>query len=465
MADGSRRPVRPEREPRPTVQELVQRRGAHALLPGGQPVLRRKAGRLSRLRLHAGRRLFLLVHVLLGRAAVWLLSGALTREARGDRAARSPGGPTKNGLDTLRQTPRTSRPHCSFHDRGRRKVELYRAALRWAGVHALLDTAIGTGELAGRRTEGSRVPSRRSKARFCASISCAAGRSYVNRSVPVQFDVGDRDTDCGAINARCRKAGAAIGLTTLLKSERSPFRVHDADRRSGTTGAAVGIPTSDSKLDGGFAGRHAGGVRRRASSRPDRASAATAARLFTWAASTVDAGGGKLAESGVDITIAIGATLAPLGAHLARWWQRAIAGIHGRARAAVALQATCCPETGSSRSAARAVRTTRASGSDHSVAAARRDGEGRNHAHRDRDHHSLLMPGVHGPSVPLTTVLEGKSKSTEPHFSGPVVVQCGAPPSRPVSTPGVAQYTAMYFPGGAKVCSEHDVPEPQVDVA
>jgi hypothetical protein len=66
-------PVRSERESRPAVQELVQRRAAHAVLPRRQLGLRRQTRRLSWLRLHAGRRILLLVHLRRGDAGVWLL--------------------------------------------------------------------------------------------------------------------------------------------------------------------------------------------------------------------------------------------------------------------------------------------------------------------------------------------------------------------------------------------------------
>lgn len=76
MGVRQRRPVRPEREPRPPVQKLVQRRAAHAVLLNRQTGLHRQTRRLSRLWLHAGRRLLLLVHLLGGHAVVRLLSHA-----------------------------------------------------------------------------------------------------------------------------------------------------------------------------------------------------------------------------------------------------------------------------------------------------------------------------------------------------------------------------------------------------
>jgi hypothetical protein len=56
---------------------------------------------------------------------------------------------------------------------------------------------------------------------------------------------------------------------------------------------------------------------------------------------------------------------------------------------------------------------------------------------------------VHGPTVPFTTVLEGKSNSTEPHFGGPLVTHCWTPPSGMVIFPGVAHILAVYLPGFA----------------
>ena len=53
---------------------------------------------------------------------------------------------------------------------------------------------------------------------------------------------------------------------------------------------------------------------------------------------------------------------------------------------------------------------------------------------------------VHGPTTAFTGVFDGKSNSTDAHFSGPVLTHCETSPSGPVSFPGVAQKLAVNFP-------------------
>ena len=75
----------------------------------------------------------------------------------------------------------------------------------------------------------------------------------------------------------------------------------------------------------------------------------------------------------------------------------------------------------------------------------------------------MRCSALHGPTVPFTVVFDGRSNATDPHFAGPVFVQCATPPSL-MSVPGVAQKVAVYFPRGAKAIATHDVPAPHDDV-
>ena len=65
--------------------------------------------------------------------------------------------------------------------------------------------------------------------------------------------------------------------------------------------------------------------------------------------------------------------------------------------------------------------------------------------------------------VPRTGVLDGKSKVTDPHLSGPVFMHWERSLFGGVRVPGVAQNVALYFPRGTWLGASHEIPEPHVE--